>query len=369
MDAEGVLEVAAALNLRAGRPYNGRRWGPQVSLACPLAPWSHDDPDDYNKSCSVSIDPDGPSFARCWSFNCSYKGSFLNLVQSAIRRRPDADRFEELLKWLLENDKDDIEVRARKASIRIDERWSSVNDAVRLAGKGIPPVHDHDVLDESRLTSFKGKVPKYALERGLDVECCRTWELGFDKEALRLVFPVRDFAGRLIGMTGRILPSAEARAGILGQDVTKYHNYSGLAKSRHIYGAWMWKKERPLVLVEGPIDAARVWMALRNFQYNVGATLGQGFTTTHRRIVAASWPTGVYIFGDDDRAGRMMAEKIHDALKALCPTYIVRCPRETRVDEETGEALPVSRDPGELTDDEIRKAVFDGELILDRIDW
>lgn len=368
MDADGILDVARQLDLRAGNPYSGKKWGPQVSISCPLAPWKHGDAVDYNKSCSVSIDPDGPSFARCHSFNCDYKGSFLNLIQMAVRRRQDADSFLEMLEWLLENDQDTIEIRARKAAVRIDENWAAINKSMGLAARRAP-VADQDVLDESTLAPFKGAVPKYVFSRGLDLECCRVWELGYDRQLERLVFPVRDFNGRLIGVTGRILPSAAIRAEIEGYDVTKYHNYSGLAKTRHLYGAWLWKKERPLVLVEGPLDAARVWMALHHLDVNVGATLGQGFSDIHRRIVAASWPTAIYIFGDDDPAGRRMAEKVHDMLGPVASTFLMRCPREIVIDEETGEEVTICKDPGKLLDPEINHAYEIAEPILDQISW
>lgn len=371
MDADGILNVVGQLGLRASKPYNSKKWGPHVSVACPLAPWTHSDPHDHNKSCSISIDADGPSFAKCWSFNCNYSGSFVRLVQTAITRRPDAEQWLPLLEWLVENDKDDIEVAARRAAQRIDQNWDQVQSAVSNASRPAPaPIgFDQDVLDETILDHFKGGVPKYAIDRGLDLECCRTWELGYDHRLKRLVFPVRDFSGRLVGITGRILPSAAMRAEIEGREVTKYHNYSGLPKTRHLYGAWLWKKERPLVIVEGPLDAGRTWMALNKRHVNVGATLGQGFSDDHRRIVAASWPTAVYIFGDDDTAGRLMAEKIHDGLKRVCSTFLMRCPRREMLDEETGEMKLVALDPGLMTDEEINAAFDSAEPILDCIAW
>ena len=372
MEAEGILSVIQQLDLRASKPYNSKKWGPHVSVACPLAPWTHSDPHDHNKSCSISIDPDGPSYAKCWSFNCNYSGSFVRLIQTAIGKRPDAEKWLPLLEWLVENDRDDIEVAARRAAQRIDQNWNQVQSAVTaVAGPGArPPIgFDQDVLDEGIVEHYKGRVPQYAFDRGLDLEACRTWELGYDASLKRLVFPVRDFSGRLVGITGRILPSAAMRAEIEGREVTKYHNYSGLPKTRHLYGAWLWKKERPLVIVEGPLDAGRTWMALNRRDINVGATLGQGFSDDHRRVVAASWPTAVYIFGDDDTAGRLMAEKIHDALKRIASTFLMRCPKREMLNDKTGEMELMSLDPGLMTDEEINTAFDTAEPILDQIAW
>lgn len=372
MDFDGIAYCAEALELRVGRRREHKDRGPQVSIACPLAVVNHGDSDDHNMSCSISIDAEGPSWAKCFSFNCNFKGSFARLIRSAISKRPNPERYAYLLKYLVENEVDGLEAQIRQMENRVE---GHVDDRSNLPapeqGRAMP-VHDRDVLVESTLDPFSGMVPKYAIDRGISVEAAKAWELGYDQKHERLVFPVRRWDGALVGLTGRIVPSAAVRAEEEGYNVTKYHNYSGLNKQRYLYGTHLWEKGKPLVLVEGPIDCVRTWMALHE-RANVGATMGQGFSMEHRRLVKAGWPKEVYIFGDNDAAGRAMSEKVFDRLHGAVICNLMLCPVVTRhaVDEDTDAAYEyeVSLDPGAMTDEQIVEAFETARPIFDRIDW
>jgi 5S rRNA maturation endonuclease (ribonuclease M5) len=317
-------------------------------------------------SCSISVDPDGPSQARCFSWNCDYRGSFFRLIQTAVRARPDAAAFDDLLKWIAENDKDDIEARARQMNDAIASRLED-GASVKVQPKPIRE-HNRDVLDDSHLDEFKGSVPRYALDRGLDIDAAKAWELGYDQTRGRLIFPVRRHDGPLVGMTGRILPSAQAAAEARGREVTKYHNYSGLNKTRYLYGAHLWDTGKPIVIVEGPLDALRTWMALKG-RVNVGATLGQGFSQEHRQLVRIARPSHVYIFADGDAAGQRMAEKVFDRLQSFVELKVMLTAVRFEVDPNTNEDIEVVTDPGEMTDEEIVKAFEDAESLLGQTEW
>ena len=60
MNEDGIYEVCDALGLRSNSPVGGSR-GTNISISCPLAIVNHSDPDDWNGSCSVLVDDDGPS--------------------------------------------------------------------------------------------------------------------------------------------------------------------------------------------------------------------------------------------------------------------------------------------------------------------
>lgn len=365
MDADGIIGICEMLGIRAGHPYTPARRGPHISIGCPLAHWNHEDPEDYNRSCSVTINPDGPSLARCHSFNCDFRGSFFQLIQSAVIKRPNpSEQLKEMLKHLNEVEDDSIEKRAERCAVKIDAKWE---DLKVVTPKSLPPGWNADVLAESALEPFSGTVPRYCLQRGISLEAAKAWDLGYDTRLGRLVFPVRRFDGALIGMTGRILPEAEYEQKMAGREPTKYHNYSGLNKTLYLYGAHLWKKNLPVVIVEGPIDCIRTWMALKDIA-NVGATLGQGFSESHRRIIKAVWPPGVYIFGDADSAGRRMAEKVQHRLNGAVPMFLMLCPMRTEVDTAGVEHV-LEQDPGELEDPQIVEAFHTASPILDRIDW
>ena len=138
------------------------------------------------------------------------------------------------------------------------------------------------VYDESLWDVYRGKVPSYAIERGITVKTCKEWGLGYDKLGKRLVIPVRD-DGKLFGVVGRT---------ICGH-IAKYSNYSydtvndcfrpfpdkvrpldfvPLAKERVVVGGHVISKSKGdiLCVVEGPLDAVMVWQ----HGYNAISILG-----------------------------------------------------------------------------------------------
>ena len=374
MDLDGIVHVCDTLGLRCGRERQSVKRGPQVSIACPMAPWNHGDPDDRNMSCSVSIDPDGPSWARCFSWNCDFKGSFLRMIQTVVGKHPNPERFTDFLKFCLSRDKDDIESRAARAITLISTQRDNRQRALERAFA--PPLllqHEQDVLPEIALEFCFGTVPKYVLSRGVSIDTCKAWEIGYDRAHERVVFPVRRRDGALVGLTGRILPSAVARAEACDEiEPTKYHNYAGLNKTRYLYGSHLWVKGLPIVIVEGPLDAIRVWEALQG-RANVCATLGQGFTQEHRRLIRNFSPPAVYIFGDGDDAGRRMSEKIEHVLHRDVSLFLMRCPVDTHLefDSEIGEEIEVKieLDPGACSDEQINAAFDAADPVLDGIHW
>lgn len=345
MDLDGVVEVCDALGLLVGRPYTSDKYGPNVSISCPLAQWSHGDTLDSNKSCSVTIDPDGPSKARCHSFSCGYRGSLWYLVQRAVQARsPVPAVLIALVRKIAKTEEPTLERGVDRADLAADSAaatggWVST-DGLETApvlfgadSKGmaamprtrseVPKFFDRDVLDERVLGQFSTDLPSYVFERGITVETTKFWELRYDERLGRIVFPVRRFDHRLVGLTGRILPEREAQAQREGWEVTKYHNYSGLNKTRYLYGSHTWKKGLPCVLTEGPFDLLKTWQALRE-RVNVGATLGQGFAEEHRRTVKSFQTVTAYLFFDDDQAGRRAAEKVGAQLEDAMPICLMR---------------------------------------------
>lgn len=366
MDAQGIVDICDRLGLNHGKPYNSAKRGMHISISCPMAPWKHGDDTDHNKSCSVTIDDDGPSMARCHSFNCDYQGSFFRLIQMAITKRPQPpEDLKELLRNLAETEKDTIDAQCARMAVRIDSVWEGRKV---VTPQSVPKDRDRDVLDENTLKPFSGMVPRYVVQRGITLEAAKVWELGYDTGMGRIVFPVRRHDGALVGMTGRILPSISEQKKNEGYEPTKYHNYSGLNKTLYLYGAHLWQKNRPVVICEGPIDAIRTWMALGH-KANVGATLGQGFSEAHRKIIKAAWPPGVYIFGDADAAGKRMAEKVHYQLTGAVPLLLMKCPIIDHLDEGGGCYTSVALDPGGMSDEQIAYAYQMAVPILDQVNW
>ena len=306
MDENGIIEVCEALGLSYGHPYPGTAtFGPHISIACPLATAKHADPFDSNLGCSVMIIPDGPSGAKCWSPTCAYKGGFARLIRLAAKLRPQTPQLEELVKRV-----SDVE------RLTLGARHARCSQQIQSSLAPVAPIRDREILSEDTFADFANKVPRYAIRRGLTLESCKRWGLGFDEELGYLVFPVRRSDGKLIGMVGRSVRLNPMR---------RHHNYAGLDKSRHLFGAHLLIPNKPVVIVEGCVDAIKVDQALEG-EACVVACLGEGFSQQHARVLSSVQPPAVYIFTDGDKNGRLMGEKIAHCLSPRVPLRLMDCP-------------------------------------------
>ena len=142
--------------------------------------------------------------------------------------------------------------------------------------------------------------PKHALEAGLLIE--REGRDGaYDRFRNRIMFPIRDTRGRVIGFGGRTL----------GNDPAKYLNSPETPlfhKGRNLYGLYEAKQSAKsalpyLIVVEGYMDV--VMLAQHGVREAV-ATLGTATTADHLNLLFKQTNKVVFSF-DGDRAGRTAA--------------------------------------------------------------
>ena len=138
----------------------------------------------------------------------------------------------------------------------------------------------------------------------------------YDKFRYRLMFPITDISGRIVGFGGRLLPMVQGQAASSGQMRTlpKYLNSPEseiYKKSTLLYGLSQAKdaikKNARAVLVEGYIDLlALVQSGLEETVAVSGTALGLAQLKTLRNF----FPQGeAYIFFDGDEAGRKAATR------------------------------------------------------------
>ena len=172
----------------------------------------------------------------------------------------------------------------------------------------------------------------------------------YDRFRHRIVFPIRDTRGRVIGFGGRVL----------GDDKPKYLNSPETPlfhKGRELYGLYEARKAnnklQRLLVVEGYMDV----VALAQYGIlNAVATLGTATTQDHLELIFRTCPEVVFCF-DGDRAGKDAAWK---ALQTTLP--VMREGREVRF-----LFLPDGEDPDTLVRKEGREAFedrIDGALPL-----
>ena len=158
----------------------------------------------------------------------------------------------------------------------------------------------------------------------------------YDKFRSRLMLPVIDVRGEVVGFTSRLLP---------GEEGAKYLNTPETVlfkKGRLIYALNFAKNtKRPnLVLVEGNIDVITLHQA--GFD-NVVATMGTALTEEHARILARYTKELVLCY-DNDAAGKQSTDRVLNILKnANLTVRVLQLPNAYDT-----EGKPIKQDPDDF---------------------
>ena len=233
--------------------------------------------------------------------------------------------------------------------------------------------------DQLKKSAAKKKVVDYAKKRGISGSIAKRFELGFappgwtnlfdsyknseesiqdllsmgmivpkkdkkddyyDRFRDRLMFPIHNTKGSVIGFGGRVLSS---------KDNPKYLNSPEtplFSKSKELYGLYHCRKYSrkidAIIVVEGYMDV----IALHQQGItNVVATLGTATTSSHLQILSRTAETIVFCF-DGDKAGRDAAWKaLKTSLPALTSGLVIKFL-----------LLPEGEDPDTLINSESAKA-------------
>lgn len=296
---------------KVGSEARGRR-GEWVEAPCPLARWRHEKGTDSKPSFAVKLGP-GESFVNC--FSCGFAGR-----QSAVVTE---------LMALTTNDP------TARSSMDLAGALNMCTDANRdqplslAAGVAAKPEEVEDPLIpawwlQSFARAWDVEEPRgYVLGRGATLEAMKHFDLRWDEFRGRLGFPIRDAGGQLRGMQGRTLRD----------DKIKYLHYTFNGEcSRHtMLNEQAVDPDRPVVAVEGPFDALKVWTVYPN----VVALMGT-HVTAKRRIGMARFRRVVALL-DGDKAGREAAKRLRRAHRDVVVVH-----------------LPQGADPGGMSFDDIK---------------
>jgi DNA primase len=181
------------------------------------------------------------------------------------------------------------------------------SEAVKLFRLGCAPDLWDDTVNWAKSKSFPLELAEQA---GLIIRKEGT-DRHYDRFRGRLMFPICDEQGRVIGFSGRILSGDEKTAKYVNSPETPL-----FTKSKVIFG--LDKSKRALldaksaILCEGQLDLIACHM---NDVRNVVAPQGTAFTNEHARILKRYVEEVVLCF-DSDRAGQSAAIRSFDALLA-----------------------------------------------------
>lgn len=158
----------------------------------------------------------------------------------------------------------------------------------------------------------------------------------YDKFRSRLMLPVIDVRGDVVGFTSRLLPGLEGAKYLNTPETTLFK------KGRLIYALNFAKntKRSNLVLVEGNIDVITLHQA--GFD-NVVATMGTALTEDHARTLARYTKELVLCY-DNDSAGKQSTDRVLNILKnADLSVRVLQLPNA--IDDQ---GKPVKQDPDDF---------------------
>ncbi|HLU09589.1 MAG TPA: DNA primase [Oceanobacillus sp.] len=175
----------------------------------------------------------------------------------------------------------------------------------------------------------------------------------YDRFRNRLMIPIRDERGRVVGFGARALAA---------EDNPKYLNSPQspvFDKSRLLFGldfaARTIRDTETVVIVEGYLDAIQAHQAGYT---NVVAQMGTALTDTQLRLVAPRWAKKIVLALDSDAAGQTATRRsLEVAREALQADYAGRLAVDIRI-----LALPGAKDP----DDLIREAPEQWQSLVDQ---
>ncbi len=339
-----------------------------------LCPFHHE------KTPSFMVSPERQSW-RC--FGCSLGGDVFGFLM-----RYENIEFGEALRMLAE--RTGVELRKENpAEYRYAGLLYDLNDSAKkyfqkalaaaqvakdyLKSRGLTPQiieefelgwapNEPEALSMNLLNS--GAAPQDLIQAGLSIKTERGMML--DRFRGRIMFPIHNHQGKVVGFTGRILPQIEkaiaARAaGTAGEgrnlgsgaDIAKYVNSPEtpiFQKSRLLYGYWKSKDAvrdaKSAFLVEGQMDFL---MTYQSGVRNVIASSGTALTADHLRTLRRLAEELVVSF-DNDEAGSEAAERAIELAEANdFGVKVAQFPKQFKDAAEAAQADP----------ENIRRAVVD----------
>lgn len=272
---------------------NSQNRGGWIVSNCPLGHWRHEGGESSGEVFGVKIES-GDCFCNC--FACAWHGTQSDLIIEMRRYNKIDEQGEYDFKAAME------------LIIKAEETMD-------LAGLDSPDIEemlfgkqtgDHIFADwwfNSFQPWHKVKFAQdYLAERGIHPKVCDILDIRADTEQNRVCFPVRDFEGRLRGLHGRAVNSTIE---------PRYRMYTQAGKNNP--QIWLGEDtidlDRPVVVVEGPMDLAKV----RQVYDNVASPLFSN--PNFLKIKRISDAIEVVTFLDIGTGGSKGRGKLEDGLK------------------------------------------------------
>lgn len=165
---------------------------------------------------------------------------------------------------------------------------------------------DDELIDRYRVASTE------LLSQGFEKRTLRHFEVGVDRDNLRITFPLRNLYGELVGISGRsLIEGMEPRYKIYVSELTSRKDFyvppdytmdavkEAILWHAHIIRPILFREEGDIIVTEGFKAAMWVWQA--GYQ-NVVALIGSSLSDYHAEILA-TYTREVVLFLDNNEAG------------------------------------------------------------------
>ncbi len=183
---------------------------------------------------------------------------------------------------------------------------------------GFAPEAWSGFLDHGRSQGFDEKL---LVDSGLVIE--REDGRRYDRYRGRLIFPIRNVSGSVIGFGGRVVGSEDKGAKYINSPETELYH-----KGRELYGIFEAKNEIRLagsaVLVEGYMDVISLWKA--GFR-NAVASLGTALTQEQALLLKRFCDSVIFLYDGDDAGQKAMARGAESLLAAGLALRVCRLPQ------------------------------------------
>lgn len=267
----------------------------------------------------------GKWFCNTHGCNDDYTNDILGFVQAMLESRDKGNKFYEAVDFLK---------RYADPNVKYEDFQSNaVNDF--FARK---PVVSPIGMTRSEIRKKLLIPPDYYLDRGYKYDTLDSFDVGLCLEYgrqmyQRVVFPVYNADERMIGCVGR---------DVTGKADSKWVNSKGFNKSAHLFNFYRAvepaRKSGKMILCEGQGDVMRLYEAgIHNAVGLFGCKISDG----QQRLLESTGVFKLVIALDPDKAGQDGRDKIIARTKSLFSLV--------------GTDLPIGRDLGDLTVDEIHK--------------
>lgn len=215
-----------------------------------------------------------------------------------------------------------------------------------------PLVFELASIEEAVLGLFD-YCPTDLLDSGFHRDTLYRFEVGYDNWHQRVTFPLRDLKGRLVGISGRGADGVVPRYKIYDKE---YQRWQLPQRGQLDRRAIMWNADRvyPLVYFEKPSGTkvvvvegfkACMWLHQCGIK-NVVALMGTYLSWEHKWVLERLG-SNVYLFLDNNYAGRSGTIQAAESLAKSLNVYIIKYPRRLQEDED---AQPDSCSPIEATE-------------------